>query len=245
MITVDGKVVYTTLEELVDSRHTALIVVDMQRDFCSPDGTFDRQGIDISMYPPMIPCLMRLIAGARAAGMCVIFIQMTVLPDRTSESPAQIRYNMRMHGEVMPDNEPLLYTVLGSPGHEIIPEMQLQEDDIVVLKYRSSGFQGTNLDLLLRSNGIKSVIVTGCTTEGCVESTARDAMFHDYYVVVPENCVASDDRSQHEASLLLMRHRFDVVQSLEILAEWTQVPPRDTAAELAHFPIDARNKGTR
>ena len=89
-------------------------------------------------------------------------------------------------------------------------------------KYRSSGFWGTNLDLLLRSNGIESVIVTGCTTEGCVESTARDALFNDYYVVLPEDCLASDDRRQHEASLFLMRHRFDVVSSDDILSSWQE-----------------------
>ncbi|MFL5666011.1 MAG: cysteine hydrolase family protein, partial [Ktedonobacteraceae bacterium] len=73
---------------------------------------------------------------------------------------------------------------------------------------------------LLRSNNIKAVIMTGCTTEGCVESTARDALFNDYYVVLPEDCVASDDPRQHEASLFLMRHRFDVVSSEDILAVW-------------------------
>ena len=91
---------------------------------------------------------------------------------------------------------------------------------MIVKKYRSSGFWGTNLDMLLRSNAVQSVVVTGCTTEGCVESTARDAMFNDYYVVLPEDCVASDDRVQHDASLLLMRHRFDVTTSEQILAEW-------------------------
>ena len=58
-------------------------------------------------------------------------------------------------------------------------------------KYRSSGFWGTNLDMLLRSNGIKSIVVTGCTTEGCVESTASDALFNGYYVVLTEDCVAT------------------------------------------------------
>ena len=90
----------------------------------------------------------------------------------------------------------------------------------MVKKYRSSGFWGTNLDLLLRSNGIESLVVTGCTTEGCVESTARDALFNDYYVVIVEDCVASDDRAQHEASLLLMRHRFDIASAEEVLRVW-------------------------
>jgi nicotinamidase-related amidase len=74
--------------------------------------------------------------------------------------------------------------------------------------------------MLLRSNGLKTLVMTGCTTEGCVESTARDALFNDYYVVMAEDCVASDDREQHEASLLLMRHRFDVVASGDVISTW-------------------------
>ena len=66
------------------------------------------------------------------------------------------------------------------------------------------------------------MVVGGCTTEGCLESTARDAMFNDYYVVIAEDCVASDDRAQHEASLLLMRHRFDVFGYHEIQTVWRQ-----------------------
>jgi nicotinamidase-related amidase len=80
---------------------------------------------------------------------------------------------------------------------------------------------GTNVYVLLRSNGIQSVVVTGCTTEGCVESTARDALFNDYYVVVAEDCVASDDREQHDASMLLMSHRFDLASADAILGVWS------------------------
>lgn len=222
MIEVAGKTVYTTLGELVDPRHTALLVVDMQRDFCLPGGSFAEKGIDISMYAPMIPRLRTLLEGARRAGVTVIFIQMTVLPGRMSESPAQIRFNMRLHMKNHGEVEPLTYTVEGTPGQEFIPELAPFPGAIVVRKYRSSGFWGTNLDLILRSQGIESVIVTGCTTEGCVESTARDAQFTDHYVIVPEDCVASDDRAQHDASLLLMRNRFDVTTSQAILAQWAK-----------------------
>ena len=220
MITIENKVVYTTLAELVNRKHTAVIVVDMQNDFCKPGWTFDRLGIDISMYPSILPRLSRLLSGARDIGVKVIYIQMTVLPNRMSESPAQIRFNMRLHLASHGVTQPLLYTIEDSPGQEIIAELAPEPGDLVVRKYRSSGFWGTNLDMLLRSNGIETVIVTGCTTEGCVESTARDAMFNDYYVVLPEDCVASDDPRQHEASLFLMRHRFDVVSSNDILTAW-------------------------
>ena len=222
MITIENKFVYTTLAELVNRKHTAVIVVDMQNDFCKAGWTFDRLGIDISMYPSMLPHLSRLLRGARDIGVKVIYVQMTVLPNRMSESPAQIRFNMRLHLASHGATQPLLYTIEGTPGQEIIAELAPEPGDLVIRKYRSSAFWGTNLDLLLRSNGIETVIVTGCTTEGCVESTARDAMFNDYYVVLPEDCVASDDPHQHEASLFLMRHRFDVVSSNDILAIWEE-----------------------
>ena len=80
---------------------------------------------------------------------------------------------------------------------------------------------GTNLYRLMRSNGTKSILVTDATTQGCVESTARDGLFNDYYLIIPEDCVASDYPAQHEASLLLMRHRFYVVPSDEILGQWS------------------------
>jgi nicotinamidase-related amidase len=225
VIEIEGKEVFTTLAELVDPRHTALVVVDMQRDFCIPGGAFDKLGVDISMYPPMIPRLARLIEGARAAAVPVIYILMTVLAGRRSESPAQIRFNLRLHLGSAGVVEPLSYTPDGSTGQEVIPELAPQDGDLIVKKYRSSAFWGTNLDMLLRSNGIKSIVVSGCTTEGCVESTARDGLFADYYVVIAEDCVASDDREQHEASLLLMRHRFDLASSAEVLSEWSSTAP--------------------
>jgi nicotinamidase-related amidase len=173
------------------------------------------------MYPSMIPRLARLIEGARAADVLLIYVQMTVLPNRAGESPAQIRFNLRLHLASHGEVEPLRYTADGSEGQAVIDELAPQPADLVVKKYRSSGFWGTNLDMLLRSNGIKSVVMTGGTTEGCVESTARDALFNDYYVVIAEDCVASDDRRQHEASLLLMRHRFDIATAEEILGIWS------------------------
>ena len=220
VIEIAGKQVFTELAELVDPAHTALVVVDMQRDFCEPGWAFNRLGVDLSMYPPLIPRLAGLIDGARAAAVPVIYLQMTVLPNRASESPAQIRFNLRLHLESHGASEPLQYTVDGSAGQAIIDELAPRDGDLIVKKYRSSGFWGTNLDLLLRSNGIRSVVMTGATTEGCVESTARDALFNDYYVVICEDCVASDDREQHDASLLLMRHRFDIADAHEVRRIW-------------------------
>ena len=228
MIEVEGKNVFTELAELVDPPHTALLLIDMQRDFIEPDGLFGTLGIDLSMYATARPRLGTLLAAARRSGILVIHIQNTALPGRMSDSPAQIHFNLRMHESARRDGPPLRYTIPGTPGHGFADGFEPGEDELVVRKYRSSGFWGTNLQMLLRSNGIETVVVGGCTTEGCVESTARDAMFNDFYVVVPEDCVASDDRAQHEASMLLMRHRFDLASGDEIGRVW-----EDSATRLA------------
>jgi nicotinamidase-related amidase len=220
VITVEGKQVYTELSELVAPAHTALLLVDMQRDFVEPDGAFGELGVDLTMYRRQRPRLARLLENARAASVLVIHLQNTALPDRMSDSPAQIRFNLRIHASQREDGNPLRYTVPGTPGHDIVQELAPRAGELVVRKYRSSAFWGTNLELLLRSNGMQTVVVAGCTTEGCVESTARDAMFNDLYVVIATDCVASDDREQHEASLLLMQHRFDLATAAEIEAVW-------------------------
>jgi nicotinamidase-related amidase len=220
VIEVAGKQVFTELSEIVDPSHTALLIIDMQRDFCCADGSFDRLGVDLSMYPPVIDRIGELLEGARQSGVLPVFIQMTVLPNRASESPAQIRFNLRLHDGHHEQAEPLAYTVDGSDGQKFVPGLEPRDGELVVKKYRSSAFWGTNLALLLRSNGIKSVVVSGCTTEGCVESTARDAMFSDYYVVLATDAVGSDDRKQHDASMYLMAHRFDLATSEDIRKHW-------------------------
>ena len=220
MIEVGGKQVLTELDELVDPSRAALVIIDMQRDFVEPGFAFDRLGVDMSMYPSVRPRIAALLEAARAAGALVVHVQMTTLPGGMSESPAQLRFSLRLQRQDSITSGRFRYTEQGDPGRDFVDELAPRDGELVVPKWRSSGFWGTSLDLLLRSNGIETVVVSGCTTEGCVESTARDALFNDYYVVVVEDCVASDDRAQHDASLLLMRHRFDVVSSTDVRSEW-------------------------
>jgi nicotinamidase-related amidase len=215
---VDGRMVFDTLSELVDSRHTALLIVDVQNDFCSPGGAFEKNGYDISLYREMIALLQRLLEAARGAGVLPIYVQNTILPGFRSDSAAQVRFRMRLSRRL--DEPSIRYTVQGSWGHEIVEEVRPQEDEIRIPKFRSSAFTGTPLDLLLRSNQIQTILVTGATTEGCVESTARDGMFLDYYVVIVSDCVQSDTRRLHEASMTLMKDRFDVEESRDVIETW-------------------------
>ncbi|MBJ7593802.1 MAG: cysteine hydrolase [Candidatus Dormibacteraeota bacterium] len=198
--------------------HTALLLIDMQNDFCSAGGTFATSGYDVSMYAAMIPGVQCLLKAARQAGVLRIFIQNTTLANHLSDSPAQVRFRVRLAHD--PDAPSLRYTEDESWGHQFVAALTPEPGEPVLKKYRSSAFVGTPLDLLLRSNGIDTIVICGCTTEGCVESTARDGMFLDYYVVVVPDCIESDTREQHEASLTLMRNRFDMFPSAEIVATW-------------------------
>jgi nicotinamidase-related amidase len=147
LITVDGKEVFTELVELVDPAHTALLLIDMQRDFVEDGGAFAALGLDLSMYRESIPRLARLLAAARHASILVIHVQNTTLPGRISDSPAQLRFNLRMHGGKRRDDAPLRYSVEGTPGYEIVKDLAPAAGEIVVRKHRSSAFWGTDLEL--------------------------------------------------------------------------------------------------
>lgn len=175
MIELHGKQVLTEIAELVAPMHTALLVVDMQNDCCTDGGAFERQGADTTMYRQSVPRIARLLEAARRDGVRVIFVKATTLPGGASQSPAQLLFEHRMKESYEhPGGEAFDFCRPGTWGHEIMDELQPRPDELVVEKHRSSAFVGTNLDLILRSNGIKTIVVTGCTTEGCVDSTIRD-----------------------------------------------------------------------
>lgn len=110
-----------------------------------------------------------------------------------SDSASHIRFDMRMYGAARQDGPPLRYTVPGTPGHEFVKEFTPLASELVVCKYGPSAFWGTNLEMLLRSHGVDTVVDGGCPIEGCVESTTRDAMFNDNYVVIASDAVGSDE----------------------------------------------------
>lgn len=216
MIEAFGRQVFTTMEELVNPRHTAVLVIDVQNDFCSEGGLMHELGKDLSMMKPAVGRLRRLLDGARAAGVRPIYIQNTWLPNHGVASGPWLRFMVVRYG-MDPQRG---CTVEGTWGGEILPEVAPQPGEIVVRKWRSDSFLGTNLDMVLRAHSVQTVIVTGVVTQGCVESTARAAAFRDYYVVVAEDCVATYDRELHEASLKVLRTRVDVAPSDEILRVW-------------------------
>jgi nicotinamidase-related amidase len=225
MIVVHGKEIPTEVGELVDPRATALAIIDMQNDLCADGGSAAASGADMSMYRAITPRIADLAAACRRAGVPVIHVRIHSLPDGASDSPAWLRMKLRANRNYDPANEGVWdFTLEGSWGAEFIPELAPQPGDLVVTKFRSSAFNNTNLDLLLRSNGIRTLMVAGCTTEGCVESTVRDACFYDYFPVVVADGVGSDVPELHEASMLVMgAYRADVIASADIVAAWAAV----------------------
>ncbi len=122
-------------------------------------------------------------------------------------------------------------TVSGTWGAEILPETGIKPDDIVVQKWRPSAFRSTNLDMVLRCNNIRTVVLTGVITQGCVESTARDAMFHDYYTVIAKDCVATYYKDLHDASLKVLGSRFDMLSAEELTGIWQSEAATAAAAQ--------------
>lgn len=208
-----GKQVFETLKEIIDPSHVAVLVIDVQNDYCTEGGYFEKRRFDLSTIKEMLSRLKVFLTKAREKKVPIVFIQQTTHPEGKTESPAWLYFRVK-------DGKSPFYTVDGTWGHNFVEGFQPLNHEPVVKKYRPSAFINTNLELVLRSMEIKSVIVTGVTTQWCVASTARDALFHDYYTVVVSDCVDSYSTELHECSLKILSSRMDVVDSKEIVKAW-------------------------
>lgn len=198
----------------IDTARTAVIVIDMENDFGSKGGMFDRAGINISMIQKVISPTAKVLAAAREAGLKIIYLKMGYHEDLSDlgseESPNRLRHLQIFHvGDTItaPNGSKSRILIRDTWGTDIVPQLKPQGGDIVIYKTRFSGFYQTDLDSILKQLGKKYLIIAGCTTSICVESTVRDAMFRDYSPVVLEDCTADPigyglPRSNHEASIL-------------------------------------------
>lgn len=216
MTIVDGIEVFTDVADIVRPAHTALVVIDVQHDFCSPGGIYAQMGRPVETLAPTLQRMRSLSQSARASGGHVIYLQNTNLPAHKSTSAPCIRYRSLKRGYGY-DHEP---TIVGTWGWQVLPEVGIQPDNLVVTKHRSSGFAGTDLNQLLRLRKVQSVVLCGVTTDGCVESTARAAEALDYYVVVVSDACAAFPEHRHEESLNCMRYRYNVVSAEDLLRIW-------------------------
>jgi nicotinamidase-related amidase len=220
MLTVNGVDIPEIIDEILIPVQTAHVIIDFQNDYCHPDGLAARNGGDLSSYASAIEVASDLTEQTRRLGVLQIFVRMITLANGASDSPAWLRMNYkvamqrgdRLSGQFAP------VCVAGTWGAALVDQLAPTRADVTIDKARSSAFFDTELFTVLRSKQIKTLIVSGCTTEGCVESTVRDAGFRDYFPIVSRDSVCSDVPALHEASLTVMSaYRADVVAAGEIV----------------------------
>ncbi len=204
-------------------RRTALVVIDMQNDYCHPDGSFGRRGATLT--PPLastVENLRRLASAARETGVPVIFIRTGHGP--WSDSPTWLG---RLRG--IPGVDKLPVCAEGTWGAEFYG-LDPAPGDRVVTKHRYSAFVNTQLPLYLRSLEVRTLVCCGVVTNVCVESTAREAFMNDFHVVTVSDACSATSTEEHEGALFNLDRYFGRVETTDaILACWQENPTREVA----------------
>jgi ureidoacrylate peracid hydrolase len=175
-----------------DPSKTALIVVDMQNGYCSPGGYFSELGVDLAPTQSVIPAIAELIRVSRSGGMQVIWFQNGWdAEQKEAGGPGSVN-QLKGNSLKLMRKRPELYGKLLTKGgwdYELVKELKPESSDIIIQKPRYSGFTGTQLESILRSRRIETLLVCGVATNVCVESTIRDAYFKEFFpVLVRDAC---------------------------------------------------------
>jgi len=198
------------LADQLRRKKAVVIVVDVQNDFCHKEGAFSKLDRDLStIQEQVIPRLVSFLETCRRQDLPIVFVR-TIHSDWTN-SPTWLT-----RGEGMAKRTPICSPESwGAEFYEVQPEAK----DCVVTKHRYSGFSGTDLDLILRSRGFETIVMTGVVTNVCVETTARDGFNLNYNVVFVEDCCGACYPDEHAATLKNISKYFGVVTDSKSLMD--------------------------